>query len=101
MAFNTTIEGRILLPPANKRYPDQGKMELIWGTYENTTGGDTGGEIDPGCDDVVHASISSSYTTPGVDPRIQLNTASAGKFTITTIAEHDGTWMALCQSRNK
>lgn len=63
---------------------------VVFGTYTNSTGGDTGGTITTGLQDIIHMSASSSTSTPSV-----VLTASAGTITLTTTANQDGTWMAI------
>lgn len=84
------------MPPAQQGLGEGGRIEFVWGEYVNTSGS-TGGEIDPGCDDVIFANAINTAAAAAV--QVQLNTASAGKFTITTPADVDGRWIAYCLHR--
>lgn len=96
MAFASTIEGRAPLNPPNKRENEAAALEWVWGTYTNA-GGDTGGEINPECDNVLFVSVSDATGANAV--RTQLDVASDGVFTITTTDGDDGRWLALCAHR--
>lgn len=95
MAFASEILGRILASPSDKRLAEGGKLEEKWGTFTNDSGS-TGGEIDLECDNVLYLDIIQETASPA-EPRIQLDTATAGKVTITTAADMTGRFKALCK----
>ena len=93
MAFAFEIKGRAPLNPPMKRHDEAFSLEWVWGEYTNGVA-DTGGEIDPECDNVLFA-IAQEHIVGAAEVQIELDTASAGKFTITTVADADGRWFAL------
>lgn len=95
MAFTSEIVGARLKNPAYKRYAEGGKIEEKWGTFENTLGS-SGGVIDCECDEVLFHEVTQDIVNP-TTPRCQLNVPSAGKVTITTIANATGRWRADCK----
>lgn len=95
MAFTSSITGRILKPPSDKRLPEGGKLEEKWGIWDGAAV--TTGEIDLECDNVLFCEVTISSATP-VPVRVQLDTATAGKVTISEFtAGHAGRFKALCK----
>lgn len=95
MVFSSNITGRILKPPSDKRLAEGGKLEEKWGTWDGA--GVTTGEIDLECDSVLfcEVTISSAISVP---VRVQLDTATAGKVTISEFTSgHAGRFKALCK----
>lgn len=98
MAFDFNILGRYPCPPAQKRLTEAFRLERVWGDFTNG-GSDTGGAIIPECDNVLFAQAIDESGANAI--QIQLDTPSAGQFTITTTADHDGRWEALVAHRKK
>lgn len=91
MAFTYEVTQTIPLRDAHGMV---GPLTIVVGTFTNG-GSDTGGEIDTGTDLVLFATAVSASGENA--PQVQINTASDGLITITTQADHDGVWMAVCQ----
>lgn len=91
MAFAYEIESITPLSPSRKRLPKSGQLYLVTGTYTNG-GGDTGGAIPTGFNEVLHAHASSSTGLLGLQIAL-----SGGTITLTTTADYDGTFMAICK----
>ena len=94
MVFTSEIKGAKMTSPAVKRYAEGGRLEEKWGIWDGT--GVTTGEIDLECDNVLFCEVTIESATP-VPVRVQLDTASAGKVTISEFtAGHAGRFKALC-----
>ena len=63
----------------------------IWYIYSYTNGAlDTGGEIITPLKSAVAAFEDTETSAAGTNVKVELNTASAGRVTITTVADEDG-----------
>lgn len=98
MAFAYTIDTRTDMLPTSKRNTKGGRLQILTGTFTNG-GGDTGGELNLQCSEVL--SFSPSNLTAANAIKTQLNTSSDGEVTITTTAGDDGTFMAIVVQRSK
>lgn len=96
MVFAYTLDKKI---PLRDAHGLSGPLFIAIGTYTNDGGGDTGGEIDTESELVYFATAFSNAGVAGV--QMQINTASDGLITLTTTADHDGSWMAICQGYNE
>lgn len=93
MAFASTLDEKI--PLRDGHGANKGPLYLAIGTF-TSSGGGTGGEIDTEGDTVLYASAMVETATPA-DMQVELNTATAGKITLTTSADKVGSWMAVCK----
>ena len=91
MAFAFTLDTKIPLRDAHGKI---GPLFIAIGTFTNG-GADTGGEIDTESDLVLFASASSDTGLLGL--QVAINSATDGAVTITTTADYDGVWMAICK----
>lgn len=99
MAFTSSIKGRILTPPADKRMPEGGKLEWKWGEWDGAAV--TTGDIDLECDSVLYFSPTISTASPTTPPQVELDTdgsgAMAGWVNLTFTSGKGGRWLALCK----
>jgi hypothetical protein len=98
MVFAYTINTRTEMNPINKRNTIGGRLEKVTGTFTNAPG-DTGGELNLQCDEVI--SFSPSNLTNANAIKVVLNSSSAGKVTITCTDGDDGTYEATVVQRSK
>lgn len=98
MAFAYTIDTRTEMLPTNKRNTIGGRLEKVTGTFTNA-GGDTGGELDLKCSEVVSFSPANLTSVDGI--KVELNTSSDGEVTITCSDGDDGTYEATVVQRSK
>ena len=98
MAFTSSIKGRILTPPADKRMEEGGKLEWKWGEWDGTAV--TTGDIDLECDNVLIFIPTENTASPGA-VQVELDTdgsgAQDGWVNLTFTSGHGGRFLALCK----
>ena len=82
MAFTYTV---------NTDQPGSCGLAFTTGTYTNT-GGSTGGAITTGLHEVLYFKANYEASAAGT---ANLNSISGGIVTVTTVANEDGTWLAI------
>lgn len=89
MTFAFDITSKTPLPPGDKR-ASAGPLYLLTGTFTNSSGG-TGGAIITGG----QAIRSFNPVDENAAPAVIVVARSGGTATITTTADHSGTWIAV------
>ena len=93
MAFAYTVDYKIPLLDGHGKH---GPLFLAIGTFTNGAG-DTGGEIDTEGALVLYANVTCGVSEAATVPLTVINSATDGSITITTVANEDGVWMAVCK----
>lgn len=92
MAFGYVITGRKLCNPSNKRYPESGKLEDVWGTLDFASV--TTGDLILECDNVLH--ISVTIAEGARVPQVVYDTPDPGTVRLSGVTSSDtGRFKAL------
>lgn len=85
MVFSFEITGRMLQNPSNKRYPESGNLEKVWGTLNFA--GVTTGDVILQCDNVLFCNVTIAEGAR--TPQVVYDTPDAGTVRLSGVTASD------------